>query len=70
MPILLSISRSKGNLVMKFVQLIKYEKYFSSKIMQKFKQGDLLFPDLFLPFKKDSFKVIAGGQHLGFNIFW
>ena len=35
------ISQSKGNQTMKFGQLIKYsEKYLSSKIMQKTRQGD------------------------------
>ena len=35
-----NISQSQGNQTMKFGQLIEYnEKYFSSKIMQKMRQG-------------------------------
>ena len=39
--ILPNISQSKGNQTMKFGQLIEYitGKYFSSKIMQKMRQG-------------------------------
>ena len=36
-----NISRSKGSKTMKFGQLMEYnKKYFSSKIMQKMRQGD------------------------------
>ena len=37
-----NISRSKGNQAMKFGQLKEYksEKYFSSKVMQRMRQGD------------------------------
>ena len=41
--ILPNISQSKGNQTMKFGQVIKYNKrnkYFSSKNMQKMRQGD------------------------------
>ena len=38
--ILPNISQSKGNQTMKFGQLIDNEKYFSSKIMSKVRQGD------------------------------
>ena len=40
--ILFNISRSKGNQTITFAQLIEYkkEKCFSSKIMQKIRQGD------------------------------
>ena len=38
--IFLNISQSKDNQTMKFGQLIEYnKKYFSSKIMQKMRQG-------------------------------
>ena len=38
---LLNISRSKSNQTMKFAQLIEYnDKYFSTKVMQKMRQGD------------------------------
>ena len=35
-----NISGSKGNQTIKFVQVIEYNKYFSSKMMQKMRQGD------------------------------
>ena len=35
-----NISGSKGNQAIKDVQVIEYNKYFSSKIMQKIRQGD------------------------------
>ena len=38
--ILPNISESKGNQAMKCVELIEYNKYFSSKIMQIISQGD------------------------------
>ena len=38
--ILPNISQSKGNQAMKCGQLIEYDKYFSSKIMQIISQGD------------------------------
>ena len=39
--ILANILQSKGKQAMKFGQLIEYsKKYFSSKIMQKMRQGD------------------------------
>ena len=38
--ILPNISQSKGNQAMKCGQLIKYNKYFSSKVMRIISQGD------------------------------
>ena len=49
--ILSNILRSKGNLAMKYGQLIRQpDKYFFSKIMQKMRQR--LVPDLFSFFRK------------------
>ena len=62
--ILPTISRSNGNQA-----IIKRgpKEYFSLKIVQKIRQGDMY---LFLFFKKALYKVKASGQHLSFNIFW
>ena len=48
--ILPNISQSKGNQKMKFGQLIEYNKrnIFSSKIMQKMRQGDYLQTSFYL----------------------
>ena len=62
------ISRSKNNQTIKFNQLIKRKKNFSSKITQKIGSGRLV-ADPFLLFEKASYEVKAGGVHLSFNIF-
>ena len=57
--ILPNVSRSRGNLAMKFVQLIKYsmKKFF----LKKHAENEIwrLVPDLFLFFKKALYKVKA-----------
>ena len=69
--ILPNILRSKGNQSMKFGKLIKVQrqKYFSSKIMQKMRQGNQ-FQLSFCFLKKAFYDVKASGQHLSFNVFW
>ena len=63
-----NISRNKGNQAMKFGQIIKREKYLSSKIRQN--EAGRLVPDLFLLFKKALYEEKASRQHLSFDIFW
>ena len=57
--ILPNVSRSRGNLAMKFVQLIKYsmKKFFLKKHAEN--EIGRLVPDLFLFFKKALYKVKA-----------
>ena len=57
--ILPNVSRSRGNLAMKFVQLIKYSmKKFFLKMHAENEIGRLV-PDLFLFFKKALYEVKA-----------
>ena len=69
--ILPNISKSKGNKTIKFGQLKKilWDKYFSSNIMQKMRQGGW-FQNFFLFFQNALYKVKENRQHLSFNIFW
>ena len=63
-----NISRNKDNQAMKFGQIIKRQKYLSSKIRQN--EAGRLVPDLFLLFKKALYEEKASRQHLSFDIFW
>ena len=68
-PILLNISRIKGNQTMRFGQLIEYNKrifYFKNHVENV---AGRLFSDLFLLSKKVLYKVRASGLLLGFTIF-
>ena len=65
-----NISRSKGNLAMKFGQLIEYN---GRNIFAKNYAADetgRLVAGTFLIFKKALYNLKASGQHLNFNIFW
>ena len=68
--ILSNISRSKGNQVMEFGQLIKYnERNFLFKNHGENKAGIPVL-DLFLLFNKALYKIKVSDQHLSFNMFW
>ena len=67
-----NISRSKNNQNKSndiwSVNRKRYEKYFSSKIMWKIRQGDK-FHNSFCFFKTALYEIKTSGQYLSFNTF-
>ena len=73
MYVLPNISRSKGNQVIKFGELIEYNmtNIFLKNLYGKAEnQAGWLVLDLVLFFKKALCRVKASDQQLSFNIFW
>ena len=65
--ILHNISRNERYKIMKFMQVIEYEKFFMKDCAEN--EAGRLAPDLFLFIKKNLFAVKASVLYLSFNIF-